>query len=152
MVLVLTGRGSRGSRRRAAHIFILCTCIIVRGDLFGDRGVRHFIPRVADIDLFHVSERMTRQKRRAARYSVSGKRRNAAGRARGSTEGREKFLTGGVAPPLWYRYHGANRSYPVTNFSRPSVCLSARPAALRRLADTLYRAARRFWRVTRSDT
>ena len=33
------------------------------------------------------------------------------------TEGREKFVTGGVAPPLWYKYHGANRSYLVTNFS-----------------------------------
>ena len=49
--------------------------------------------------------------------SVSGKRRNAAGRALRRTEGREKFVTGGVAPPLWYTYHGANRSYPVTNFS-----------------------------------
>ncbi len=49
--------------------------------------------------------------------SVSGKRRNAAGRVRGSTAGREKFGTGGVARPLWYTYHGANRSYPVTNFS-----------------------------------
>ncbi len=48
---------------------------------------------------------------------VSGKRRNAAGRARGSTEGREKFVTGDVARALWYRYHGANRSYPVTKFS-----------------------------------
>ncbi len=36
---------------------------------------------------------------------------------RGSTEGREKFATGGVTIRLWYTYHGANRSYPVTNFS-----------------------------------
>ncbi len=76
------------------------------------------IPRIADIDLFHVSERATRQKRRAARYKpyrASGATR--AGRARGSTAGREKLVTGGVAPPLWYTYHGANRSYPVANFS-----------------------------------
>ncbi len=33
------------------------------------------------------------------------------------TEGREKLVTGCVAPRLWYTYHGANRSYPVTNFS-----------------------------------
>ncbi len=48
---------------------------------------------------------------------ASGKRRNAAGRARESTEGREKFVTWCVAPPLWYTYHGANRSYPAANFS-----------------------------------
>ena len=57
--------------------------------------------------------------RRAVRRdtSVSGKRRNAAGRVPRRTEGREKFVTGGVAVRLWYTYHGANRSYPVTNFS-----------------------------------
>ena len=71
------------------------------------------IPRVADSDLSHVSERVTRQKRR----SVSGKRRNAAGNARESTEGGEKFVTGVVARALWYVHHGANRSYPVTKFS-----------------------------------
>ncbi len=60
---------------------------------------------------------MTRQKRRAARYGVSGKRRNASGRARGSAEGREKLVTGGVARALWYTYRGANRSYPVADFS-----------------------------------
>jgi hypothetical protein len=48
---------------------------------------------------------------------VSGKRRNAAGRALRRTEGRDKFVTGCVAIRLWYTYHGANRSYPVTNFS-----------------------------------
>ena len=48
---------------------------------------------------------------------ASGKRRNAAGRVPRRTEGREKFVTGGVAIRLWYTYHGANRSYPVTNFS-----------------------------------
>ena len=57
--------------------------------------------------------------RRAAQRDtcVSGNRRNAAGRVPRRTEGREKFVTGGVARPLWYPYHGANRSYPVTNFS-----------------------------------
>ena len=29
----------------------------------------------------------------------------------------EKFVTGCVARRLWYTYHGANRSYPVTDFS-----------------------------------
>ncbi len=29
----------------------------------------------------------------------------------------EKFVTGGVAISLWYTYHGANRCWPVTNFS-----------------------------------
>ncbi len=48
---------------------------------------------------------------------ASGKRRNAAGRVLRHTEGREKLATGGVAPRLWYTYHGANRFYPVTNFS-----------------------------------
>ncbi len=48
---------------------------------------------------------------------ASGKRRNAAGRALRRTEGREKFVTWCVAIRLWYTYHGANRSYPVTNFS-----------------------------------
>ncbi len=60
---------------------------------------------------------MTRQARRAARYSVSRKRRNAAGYALRHTEGREKFVTGGVTIRLWCTYHGANRSYPVANFS-----------------------------------
>ena len=57
--------------------------------------------------------------RRAAQRDtfVSGKRCNAAGRVPRRTEGREKFVTGGVAVRLWYTYHGANRSYPVTNFS-----------------------------------
>ncbi len=57
--------------------------------------------------------------RRAVRRDAvaSGKRRNAAGRVPRRTEGREKFVTGGVAPRLWYTYHGANRSYPVANFS-----------------------------------
>ena len=57
--------------------------------------------------------------RRAVRRDrrVSGKRRNAAGHALRRTEGREKFATGGVAPLLWYTYHGANRSCPVANFS-----------------------------------
>ena len=49
--------------------------------------------------------------------AISGKRRNAAGRVPRRTEGREKFVTGSVAARLWYAYHGANRSYPVTNFS-----------------------------------
>ncbi len=80
-------------------------------------SVRQFIPRFADIDLFHASGRVTRLARPAARYGVSGKRRNAAGRARASTEGQEKLATGGVAPHLWYTYHGATRSYLVTNFS-----------------------------------
>ena len=48
---------------------------------------------------------------------VSGKRCNAAGRVPRRTEGREKFATGGVTRPLWYTYHGANRSCPVANFS-----------------------------------
>ena len=48
---------------------------------------------------------------------VSGKRCNAAGRVPRRTEGREKFVTGGVAIRLWYTYHGANRSCPVANFS-----------------------------------
>ncbi len=47
----------------------------------------------------------------------AGWRRNAAGRARGSTEGREKFVTGGVARAFWYTYHGANRSYPVESMA-----------------------------------
>ncbi len=52
------------------------------------------------------------------RYAVaSGTRRNAAGHALRRTEGREKFVTGDVAIRLWYTYHGANRSCPVTNFS-----------------------------------
>ena len=57
--------------------------------------------------------------RRAVRRDtcVSGNRHNAAGRVPRCTEGREKFATGGVAIRLWYKYHGANRSYPVTNFS-----------------------------------
>ena len=48
---------------------------------------------------------------------VSGKWCNAAGRVPRRTEGREKFATGCVAVRLWYTYHGANRSCPVTNFS-----------------------------------
>ncbi len=48
---------------------------------------------------------------------VSGKRCNAAGRVPRRTAGREKFVTGYVAPRLWYTYHGANRSCPVSNFS-----------------------------------
>ncbi len=57
--------------------------------------------------------------RRAAQRDtcVSGKRCNAAGRVPRHTEGREKFVTGGVTIRLWYTYHGANRSCPVTNFS-----------------------------------
>jgi hypothetical protein len=71
--------------------------------------------------------------RRAAQRDtcVSGKRCNlpspkrssgfaqagAAGRVPRRTEGREKFVTGCVAPRLWYTYHGANRSCPVANFS-----------------------------------
>jgi hypothetical protein len=57
--------------------------------------------------------------RRAAQHDtcVSGKRCNAAGRVPSRTEGREKFVTGGVPLRLWYTYHSPNRSYTVTNFS-----------------------------------
>ncbi len=55
----------------------------------------------------------------------------------------EKFVAGQERFAPWYVYHKGGATHPVTKFSRPAVCLSARPAALRRLPDILYRAARR---------
>ncbi len=53
---------------------------------------------------------------------LSGKRRDAAGRSPMATGGRDKFTTRGVAIHLWCAapqigHWGANRSYPVVNFS-----------------------------------
>ncbi len=57
--------------------------------------------------------------RSAARHDtvLSGKRRDAAPRSPTATEGRDKFATGGVEVRLRCTHRGANRSYPVANFS-----------------------------------
>ncbi len=56
--------------RQGKWLFVIVTCICLA-----------FIPRVADIDLFYVSKRVTRQKRRAAQckpYRASGATRRVA--------------------------------------------------------------------------
>ncbi len=49
----------------------------------------------------------------------------------------EKSVTGQQRFAPWYLYHKARATPPVKNFSRPAVLPRARPAALRRLPDTL---------------
>jgi hypothetical protein len=72
----------------------------------------------------------------------------------------EKFATGQERFAPWYVYHKRGATPPVANFSRPSVRLGTRSAALLRLPDTQVsrcavrltdRAPRRIKQVTISD-
>jgi hypothetical protein len=72
----------------------------------------------------------------------------------------EKFATGQERFAPWYAYHKRTATHPVADFSRPSVRLGTRPAALRRLPDTRVsrgaarltgRAPRRMKQVNISD-